>query len=96
MLSLFSENSPGVEIPLLFSTIFVFCFLLSCLFSVARITRSTMNSELIFSTQLHILTDQVFVACRILKSMELRVAETTDSFYVVLLFDRSRCNSSHI
>ena len=42
------------------------CFCFPFPFSVARITRSSMNSELIFSTQLHNWTDQVFVACRIL------------------------------
>ena len=41
-------------------------FLLSSPFSVARITRSTMHSELILSTQLHILTDKFFVTCRIM------------------------------
>ena len=42
-----------------------------------------MNPELILSTQLHILTDASFCCLPVFESMEFRVAETIDGFYVV-------------
>ena len=72
------------------STVLCFC-LLSFPFSVARITRSPMNPHLILSTQLHILTDQVCHACRILNRWSFVWRRLTDDFYVVLLFGGSQC-----
>ena len=63
--------------------------LLSFSFSVARITRPAMNSELILFTQVHILTDEVFVASRILNQWSF-VWRRRLPVFVVLLFGESR------
>ena len=69
--------------------VFLFCFFP---FSVARITRSTMNPEL---NTAH-LDRSTFCCLSNFASMEFRVAETIDAFCVVLLFGESRGNSSHV
>ena len=79
------ERTRGVEIPLLFFR-HVVAFCLSFPVSVARITRSTTNSELSLSTHLHILTDQFFVACRIWNRWSFVWRRRLTVFYVVLLF----------
>ena len=74
----------------------VFFFLLSSPFSVARITRSTMHSELILSTQLHILTDKFFVTCRIMNLDVVSCGGGRLTVFCVVLFGESQGNSSHV